>query len=764
MTDGEYQKLREKVGGELTYTMDLISHERRLCEQDLYVLTGQPQSLTTDPIDSWTLFCWMQEQHIPSRYLIHKKSSFYQKILEEKRLQDVITLDDEDFQLGALLRREDLWLRAKAFIAEWGIDVLVDEWMRRQPGLRYVFLQHGITGTCFTAVHAYPFREVFNDANTSSERERILVSGGDEDVYKRTFLAGFPRYDLFNRSTSDDTSPQRTVLVMLTWRMGLSQNEKKLRRSSYWNGIQALLSPENIQRLEREHIRVLFAPHHSMYEHLQNWPITSGVNVIPQDKISYWIRHAQALITDFSSVSFDFLFQHKPVIYWIPDEEIRNEKDANAQDREKIASALSLQQNFFNIVKSPQEAVAMLLDYAGRDFVLEREKCNIAESYFAYESDFCRHVYDAVEERCCQENLALESMRQHAPFDSPKISIIVPVYNAGLYLQQCFDSLIRQTIEDIEVVAVNDGSVDTSPDIMEEYARKDGRLRIIHQRNQGTFFARQVGFRASRGRYVLFVDPDDWIEPDTCEKLLSGIEKTGDDILFFGVTCENEGNINEEAFRSICESSAVLPAASLTSREDMLRACYIDRTFSWMVWGRLFSHSLLERAFAEMPHLRCVYAEDMLSTFYFLSFCSSMSSIDVALYHYRVGVGISTRECITNEHFYAVLRSYELFFHVRRFADNHYGDSPIVHDVLTRIENMLSEGVMMMAYRTTEFANLRKHQETQNGEIDALRERVQRLQTKRERYLRILRSLIVLSALLSLCVALATLRIFGYSF
>ena len=111
---------------------------------------------------------------------------------------------------------------------------------------------------------------------------------------------------------------------MLTWRMGLSQNEKKLRRSSYWNGIQALLSPENIQRLEREHIRVLFAPHHSMYEHLQNWPITSGVNVIPQDKISYWIRHAQALITDFSSVSFDFLFQHKPVIYWIPDEEIRN--------------------------------------------------------------------------------------------------------------------------------------------------------------------------------------------------------------------------------------------------------------------------------------------------------------------------------------------------------------------------------------------------------------------------------------------------------
>lgn len=740
MTDGEYQKLREKVGGELTYTMDLISHERRLCEQDLYVLTGQPQSLTTDPIDSWTLFCWMQEQHIPSRYLIHKKSSFYQKILEEKRLQDVITLDDEDFQLGALLRREDLWLRAKAFIAEWGIDVLVDEWMRRQPGLRYVFLQHGITGTCFTAVHAYPFREVFNDANTSSERERILVSGGDEDVYKRTFLAGLPRYDSFNRSTSDDTSPQRTVLVMLTWRMGLSQNEKKLRRSSYWNGIQALLSPENIQRLEREHIRVLFAPHHSMYEHLQNWPITSGVNVIPQDKISYWIRHAQALITDFSSVSFDFLFQHKPVIYWIPDEEIRNEKEANAQDREKIASALSLQQNFFNIVKSPQEAVAMLLDYAGRDFVLEREKCNIADTYFAYKSDFCRHVYDAVEERCRRENLALEGMRQHSPVASPDISIIVPVYNTAPYLRQCLESLTHQTAKDIEVVVVNDGSTDNSLDIMEECARTDGRIHVINQKNRGTAIARQVGLNKSKGQYVIFVDPDDWIEPETCSKLLERITETGDDIVLHAMVAEVDG---EESLDRIQEISNYFnrEIPKMEGPQKMLQACFVDRLFNWSMCMRIFSREVLVQAFEHLPQKHCIFGEDMISTFYILSYSRRMSYFHEPLYHYRIGTGVSTKKSLSRED---VVQSLQCFLYLndcREFARKHYKDNGQVNDVLDKIEALLADGVVGMTERMLNVKKIVNDCSELQKKIESLQVEVQRLLQKRHRHILAIRRL-----------------------
>ena len=741
MNDEEYRRLRESIDKDLLYTIDSLTHNRRESKQDLFVLTGQPQSLTTDPIDSWTLFCWMQKHNIPSRYLIHKRSFFYKKILKENRLQDVITLDDEDFQLGALLRHENLWLRAKAFIAEWGIDVLVDEWMRRQPGLRYVFLQHGIIGTCFTAVHAYPFREVFNDANTSSERERILVSGGDEDVYKRAFLAGLPRYDLFNRSVSDDTSPERTVLVMLTWRMGLNHNEEKLRRSLYWNGIQALLSPENVQRIEREHIRVVFAPHHSMYEHLQNWPMASGVNVISQDNISNWIRHAQALITDFSSVSFDFLFQHKPVIYWIPDETSLDEKDVDARDKAKIASALSLQHNFFNVVKSSQEAIAMLLDYGKKNFVLEQEKCNIAESFFAYKSDFCRHVYDAVEKRYNRENRELEGMRQHPPVCRPEVSIIVPVYNTGLYLRQCLDSLIQQTFEDIEIIVVNDGSTDNSLDIMEEYARIDGRIHVIHQKNCGTAIARQVGLNISKGRYVMFVDPDDWIEPDTCFKLLERITETGDDIILHAMVAEVE---EEESLDRIQETNSYFnrEIPKIKGSQNMLQACFVDRMFNWSMCMRIFSRDVLVQAFEHLPQKHCIFGEDMISTFYILSYSRRMSYFHEPLYHYRIGTGVSTKKSLSRED---VVQSLQCFLYLndcREFARKHYKDNGRVNDVLDKIEALLADGVVGMTERMLNIKKILDECSELRNRNELLQTEIQRLLEKRKKHIFLIRLLV----------------------
>lgn len=751
MTNGEYQKLREKAGGELTYTMDLISHERRFCEQDLYVISGQPKSLTTDPIDSWTLFRWMQNHDIPSRYLVHEKSTFYKTLQERGELKDVVVLGDELFREGGLLEHQELWRRAKAFIVEWGIDILVDEWMRREPRLRYVNLRHGVAGTWYTDILRYQYHNVFNDVNASSEDERRLIAEGDPDLYRRIFLAGLPRYDLLAEVSSASVSAEHTVFVMMTWRMGLRSDAAKLSQSLYWRRLQAFLSHEFIEQLHQRHVRVIFAPHHAMVEQIADWCSMEGVELSSQDQISYWIRHADAFVTDFSSVSYDFHFQYKPVIYWIPDSDMVPMDEDDQQDRQKIDSALSRQSFFFNVAHSADEVLSLLSDYADRGFVLEPEKCRIVDSFFANRSDFCRRAYECIRERYEAECRERSSQETVAPVPSPKISVIIPVYNEGPYLRECLDSIAGQTLREIEYIAVNDGSSDNSLDILEEYARKDGRLRVIHQRNQGTFMARRVGFRASRGCYVLFVDPDDWIEPDTCEKALSTIEKTGDDILFFGVTCENEGNINEEEFRSVCESSAALPAASLTGRENMLRACYIDRTFSWVVWGRLFSRSLLERAFAEMPHLRCVYAEDMLSTFYFLSFSRSVSSVNNTFYHYRVGVGISTKESIADEHFFAVLRSYELFFHVRRFAQSHFVDSVIVCDVLNRIERMLDDGVLAMSYRTSEAIRLQKQvrqPEDQHLIVQQMGEQIRILQSKRARYLKLLRLLTVISVLL----------------
>lgn len=100
----------------------------------------------------------------------------------------------------------------------------------------------------------------------------------------------------------------------------------------------------------------------------------------------------------------------------------------------------------------------------------------------------------------------------------PKFTIIVPVYNTEKYLSECLDSLINQTYEDIEIICINDGSTDGSLGILNEYAQKDSRIKIINQANQGVSVARNTGIENAKGDYILFVDSDDWLELNTCEK------------------------------------------------------------------------------------------------------------------------------------------------------------------------------------------------------------------------------------------------------
>ena len=98
--------------------------------------------------------------------------------------------------------------------------------------------------------------------------------------------------------------------------------------------------------------------------------------------------------------------------------------------------------------------------------------------------------------------------------DNPKVSIIVPVYNVESYLAQCLDSLIEQTLTDIEILCLDDGSTDGSPELLDAYAAKDARIRALHRENCGVAETRNVGVGLARGEYILFVDSDDYIAKD----------------------------------------------------------------------------------------------------------------------------------------------------------------------------------------------------------------------------------------------------------
>ena len=105
--------------------------------------------------------------------------------------------------------------------------------------------------------------------------------------------------------------------------------------------------------------------------------------------------------------------------------------------------------------------------------------------------------------------------------NSIKLSIIVPVYNSEKFLNKCINSLINQTIKNIEIILINDGSSDNSLNICNEFAKKDSRIKVFSQENSGQATARNVGLDNATGEYITFTDADDWVDPDYYEKLLN---------------------------------------------------------------------------------------------------------------------------------------------------------------------------------------------------------------------------------------------------
>jgi len=115
--------------------------------------------------------------------------------------------------------------------------------------------------------------------------------------------------------------------------------------------------------------------------------------------------------------------------------------------------------------------------------------------------------------------------------DKIKISIIIPVYNAELYLPQCLDSVTRQTFTDFECICINDGSTDSSLNILKNHSETDKRFKIISQQNSGVSQARNTGIKTACGNYIVFADPDDWLSENYLEVLYDTIEKYGCDVI-----------------------------------------------------------------------------------------------------------------------------------------------------------------------------------------------------------------------------------------
>ena len=176
---------------------------------------------------------------------------------------------------------------------------------------------------------------------------------------------------------------------------------------------------------------------------------------------------------------------------------------------------------------------------------------------------------------------------------SYKVSIIVPVYNVEKYLERCLNSLINQTLKEIEIICINDGSTDNSKLILEKYASDDSRIKIINQENQGLSIARNNGLKAAKGEYIGYVDSDDWISENFYELLYNNAMKYGADI-----ACGEIVRPNASKHKNFLSLSKI---KTYTKTEDKYSACYIPRKS--YVWNKIYRRECLVASKVQfVPH------------------------------------------------------------------------------------------------------------------------------------------------------------------
>lgn len=153
----------------------------------------------------------------------------------------------------------------------------------------------------------------------------------------------------------------------------------------------------------------------------------------------------------------------------------------------------------------------------------------------------------------------------------PKLSVIVPIYKVEKYLRQCVDSILAQSLSDIEIILVDDGSPDGCPQIIDEYAARDSRVVAVHQNNGGRSSARNAGLNLARGEYIGFVDSDDWVDSQMYEKLYSAAQNNDADIAACGIQCEfmSQGPDVDQAYYDMKFCGKLSPDASLLEKIDV---------------------------------------------------------------------------------------------------------------------------------------------------------------------------------------------------
>ena len=227
-------------------------------------------------------------------------------------------------------------------------------------------------------------------------------------------------------------------------------------------------------------------------------------------------------------------------------------------------------------------------------------------------------------------------VKREMEMNSTKVSVIVPIYNVEKYLVRCLETLIHQTLQEIEIILVDDGSTDSSPKICDEYSKKDSRIKVIHKQNAGLGMARNTGLDVATGEYVGFVDSDDFVDLNTYEKLYATAKKTNAEMVVcnyysFQTNCNKVTKMNTiSSSRQIKKSEMLKLACQLVGKDPR----YDEDDIGMSVWKNLYSLQFLRKNNFQFCSEREFLSEDAIFDLTVVPNMRSVQLVTEAYYYY----------------------------------------------------------------------------------------------------------------------------------
>ncbi|MCI8312151.1 MAG: glycosyltransferase family 2 protein [Lachnospiraceae bacterium] len=217
------------------------------------------------------------------------------------------------------------------------------------------------------------------------------------------------------------------------------------------------------------------------------------------------------------------------------------------------------------------------------------------------------------------------------------VSVIVPIYNVSAYLKKCISSILTQTYPYLQIILVDDGSTDQSSEICDFYQRQDHRIQVIHRKNGGLVSARKEGLQASTGRYICYVDGDDWLEADMIEQLIKSMMQTDADLVISNHFCDLENMVWKVQGRlkaGIYDAKDLIPMMLYTGE-------FYEFGIHQFVWGKLYRKEILWDIQMQVDD-RITCGEDVAVTYPYILKAEHICILDYAGYHYLQRAGSMT--------------------------------------------------------------------------------------------------------------------------